>query len=45
MCPTWAIHPSQVPIGNEVFAPTVEEVTAAQAIINDYRRADPVTWS
>jgi citrate lyase subunit beta/citryl-CoA lyase len=36
----WAIHPSQVPIANEVFKPTVEEVAEARAIMADYRRAE-----
>ena len=36
----WAIHPDQVPIANEVFTPTVEEVTEARAIMAEYRRAE-----
>ena len=36
----WAIHPDQVPIANEVFTPTAEEVTEARAIMDDYRRAE-----
>src|ERR1700754_2066812 len=36
----WAIHPSQVPVANEVFTPTAEEITEANAIIADYRDAE-----
>ena len=36
----WAIHPDQVPIANEVFTPTTEEVAEARAIMDDYRRAE-----
>ena len=36
----WAIHPDQVPIANEVFTPTAEEVTEARAIMAEYRRAE-----
>jgi citrate lyase subunit beta/citryl-CoA lyase len=36
----WAIHPGQVPIANEVFTPTADEVAAALAIMDDYRRAE-----
>lgn len=36
----WAIHPDQVPIANDVFSPTDEEVAEARAIIDDYRRAE-----
>jgi citrate lyase subunit beta / citryl-CoA lyase len=36
----WAIHPSQVLVANEVFAPTAEEVADARAIIADYREAE-----
>ncbi len=36
----WAIHPDQVPIANEVFTPTAEEVAEARAIMDDYRRAE-----
>jgi citrate lyase subunit beta/citryl-CoA lyase len=36
----WAIHPGQIPIAHEVFAPTAEEVAAARAAIDDYRRAE-----
>jgi citrate lyase subunit beta/citryl-CoA lyase len=34
----WAIHPSQVPIANEVFSPTDDEVAAARESIADYQR-------
>ena len=36
----WAIHPSQVPIANEVFAPTDAEVADAQDAIEIYRRSE-----
>jgi citrate lyase subunit beta/citryl-CoA lyase len=36
----WAIHPSQVPLANEVFSPTPEELAEARAIIADYRHAE-----
>jgi citrate lyase subunit beta/citryl-CoA lyase len=36
----WAIHPDQVPIANEVFTPSAEEVARARAIIDDYRHAE-----
>lgn len=36
----WAIHPSQVPIANEVFTPSADEVEAARAVIADYRLAE-----
>src|SRR5262245_27472290 len=36
----WAIHPSQVPIANEVFSPTAEEVDAARRSIEEYRTAE-----
>ncbi len=36
----WAIHPSQIPIAHEVFAPTAGEVAAAEAIIEDYRASE-----
>jgi citrate lyase subunit beta/citryl-CoA lyase len=35
----WCIHPAQVPIVNEVFAPTEEEVDRARALIEAYERA------
>jgi len=36
----WAIHPGQIPLANEVFTPTAEEVAAAQASIESYRSAE-----
>jgi citrate lyase subunit beta/citryl-CoA lyase len=36
----WAIHPSQIPIANEVFSPTAEEVDAARRSIEEYRAAE-----
>jgi citrate lyase subunit beta/citryl-CoA lyase len=36
----WAIHPSQIPIANEVFAPTEQEVADAQKSIEDYRASE-----
>jgi citrate lyase subunit beta/citryl-CoA lyase len=36
----WAIHPSQVPIANEVFSPTSEEVAQARAAMAEYRAAE-----
>lgn len=36
----WAIHPTQVPIANEVFSPTPEEVAAARQSVEIYRRAE-----
>jgi citrate lyase subunit beta/citryl-CoA lyase len=36
----WAIHPSQVPIANEVFAPTAAEVADAEESIEIYRRSE-----
>jgi citrate lyase subunit beta / citryl-CoA lyase len=36
----WAIHPSQVAVANEVFAPTADEIADARAIIADYRAAE-----
>jgi citrate lyase subunit beta / citryl-CoA lyase len=36
----WAIHPSQIAIANEVFAPTSEEVAAAHEAIEEYRRSE-----
>ncbi len=35
----WAIHPSQVPIANEVFAPTPQEVAEAHEAVDAYERA------
>jgi citrate lyase subunit beta/citryl-CoA lyase len=36
----WAIHPDQVPIANETFTPTVEEVVEARATVEAYRTAE-----
>lgn len=35
----WAIHPSQLPIANEVFTPSEEEVEGARRVIEAYRTA------
>jgi citrate lyase subunit beta/citryl-CoA lyase len=36
----WAIHPSQIPIANDVFAPTADEIAAAQDAIGVYRASE-----
>jgi len=36
----WAIHPSQVPIANTVFAPTAEEIADAEQAIEIYRKSE-----
>ena len=36
----WAIHPDQVPIANEVFSPTAEEVEDARQSMESYREAE-----
>jgi citrate lyase subunit beta/citryl-CoA lyase len=36
----WAIHPDQVPIANEVFSPTPEEIREAMQAIEAYRSAE-----
>jgi citrate lyase subunit beta/citryl-CoA lyase len=36
----WAIHPGQVPIANEVFSPTTEEVAEAEESMRAYREAE-----
>jgi citrate lyase subunit beta / citryl-CoA lyase len=36
----WAIHPDQVPIANEVFSPTDDEVDAARRSMEEYRAAE-----
>lgn len=36
----WAIHPAQVPIANEVFAPTSQEIERARAAIEAVREAE-----
>lgn len=35
----WAIHPSQVPLANQVFTPAPEELERARAILEAMRRA------
>ena len=35
----WAVHPSQIPILNEVFTPAPEQVAQAEAILARYRQA------
>jgi citrate lyase subunit beta/citryl-CoA lyase len=36
----WAIHPGQVPIANEVFSPTPDEVAEAEEAMRVYRDAE-----
>jgi citrate lyase subunit beta/citryl-CoA lyase len=36
----WAIHPNQIPIANEIFAPSAEEIAQAQAMIAAVREAE-----
>ena len=36
----WAIHPSQVPIANDVFSPTPDEIAAARRSVEEYRAAE-----
>src|SRR3954452_16411664 len=36
----WAIHPSQIEIANEVFAPTAGEIERAKAVIEAVRQAE-----
>lgn len=36
----WAIHPSQVPIANEVFAPTEKEIEQARRVVEAVRAAE-----
>jgi citrate lyase subunit beta/citryl-CoA lyase len=36
----WAIHPGQVPIANEVFSPTAEEVEDARRSLESYGEAE-----
>jgi citrate lyase subunit beta/citryl-CoA lyase len=38
----WALHPGQIDVLNEVFAPTQEELDKAEAIIEAYARATDV---
>ena len=36
----WAIHPDQVPIANEVFSPTPDEIAEAEEAMRAYREAE-----
>jgi citrate lyase subunit beta/citryl-CoA lyase len=36
----WAIHPSQIPIANEIFSPTPDEVAEAREAMATYREAE-----
>jgi citrate lyase subunit beta/citryl-CoA lyase len=36
----WAIHPDQVPVANEVYSPTADEIARAQANVVAYREAE-----
>ena len=36
----WAIHPSQIPIANEVFAPTPDEIEEARQSMAIYRKSE-----
>jgi citrate lyase subunit beta/citryl-CoA lyase len=36
----WAIHPDQVPIANEVYTPTADEIARAEANVAAYREAE-----
>jgi citrate lyase subunit beta / citryl-CoA lyase len=36
----WAIHPDQVPVANEVFAPTDQDIAEAEALMADYRSSE-----
>ncbi|MER5914329.1 CoA ester lyase [Streptomyces sp. NPDC001982] len=36
----WAIHPGQVGVANEVFAPTPEEIAHARRLVATYREAE-----
>ncbi len=38
----WCIHPSQLPIANEVFAPADREIAAARAVVEAYEAATRV---
>jgi citrate lyase subunit beta/citryl-CoA lyase len=35
----WCIHPDQVPVVNEVFTPTADEIERARTVLNAYREA------
>lgn len=36
----WAIHPDQVPVANQVYAPTADEIACAEANLAAYREAE-----
>lgn len=36
----WAIHPDQVPVANQVYAPTADEIARAEGNIAAYREAE-----
>ncbi|OBK29276.1 citryl-CoA lyase [Mycobacterium asiaticum] len=36
----WAIHPSQIPIANEVYSPTADEIALAERNVAAYRAAE-----
>ena len=36
----WAIHPGQIPIANEVFSPTAQEIDEARESMEVYRRSE-----
>ncbi|MEB4209795.1 CoA ester lyase [Mycobacterium sp. 94-17] len=36
----WAIHPDQVPVANQVYAPTADEIARAEANVAAYRDAE-----
>lgn len=36
----WAIHPSQVPLANEVFSPTPDEISQATSVVEAVRSAE-----
>jgi citrate lyase subunit beta/citryl-CoA lyase len=36
----WAIHPSQVPLANEVFSPTPDEISQATSVVDAVRTAE-----
>ena len=36
----WAIHPSQIEIANDVFAPTPQEIETARRMYEAYRAAE-----
>jgi citrate lyase subunit beta / citryl-CoA lyase len=36
----WAIHPDQVPVANEVYAPTADEIARAERNVAAYREAE-----